>query len=245
MNSPGIPSLKIFAPMVVNLKKTDFPIDAWVFDLDNTLYPASCDLFSQVDARMGAFIAMTLKLDDAAARQLQKSYFLKHGTTLRGLMNEHSIAPDEFLEFVHDIDFSKVEAAPVMAAALARLPGRKFIFTNASQSYSTRILTRIGIENHFDGIFDIEKAGFAPKPDPATYGRMLAYFSIDPGSAIMIEDIARNLKPAADLGMKTAWVPTDQSWSREGACDMKFDYVIDDLGIWLTEMADKITDKKI
>lgn len=229
----------MLVPMAVDSEYPALPIDAWVFDLDNTLYPAKCDLFSQVDARMCAFIATTLKLDHAAARRLQKSYFLKHGTTLRGLMNEHSIAPAAFLEFVHNIDFTRIKASPIMAAALLRLPGRKFVFTNASESYAARVLARIGIESHFEGIFDIEKAGFAPKPDPVTYDRMLAHFSIEPTSAIMIEDIARNLKPAADRGMKTAWIPTDQSWSREGSGDMAFDYVIDDLEAWLTEMAAK------
>jgi putative hydrolase of the HAD superfamily len=212
-------------------------VETWVFDLDNTLYPAECDLFSQVSFRMGAFIAKHFSLDLDAARQLQKRYFLKYGTTLRGLMTEQGVQPHAFLDYVHDIDFSKVEPSPALAAALSRLPGRKVVFTNASTKYTEMVLGRLGIEDHIDGIFDIEAAAFAPKPDPATYLKMLEHFAAHPQKALMVEDIARNLKPAAELGMKTAWVPNATSWSQADADEMIFDYVIDNLPVWLHEVA--------
>lgn len=223
----------------MNLISGAQPLNAWVFDLDNTLYPAACDLFSLVSRRMTVFIAdkFDISLDDARARQ--KNYFHRHGTTLRGLMIEHGMPPGEFLAFVHDIDFTRVAPSPLMAAALSRLPGRKYVFTNASRGYSERVLARLGIEAHIDGIFDIEMAGFEPKPEPATYRRMVEHFAIDPRRALMVEDIARNLKPAADMGMKTAWVPTGTSWSKVGAEDMQFDFVVEDLPRWLDDLAAK------
>lgn len=221
----------------MNSPDSSLPIQTWVFDLDNTLYPANCDLFSLISQRMTAFIAENFDLSPEDARARQRSYFLKHGTTLRGLMTEHGTPPGAFLDFVHDIDLSRVQPSPVMARALSLLPGRKYVFTNASKGYSEKVLARLGIEAHIDGIFDIEIAGFAPKPDPATYRKMIEFFSVDPKNALMVEDMARNLPPAAALGMKTAWVPNDAHWSKEGSEDLTFDFVIEDLPLWLHELA--------
>lgn len=181
-------------------------VDTWVFDLDNTLYPASSSLFPQIDVRMRRFIAERLGLDLDAAFRLQKQYYREFGTTLRGLMLVHGIEPAAFLDYVHDIDHSVLAAAPDLDDALAGLPGRKLVFTNGSEGHAVKVLERLGIGRHFAGIFDIAAAGFVPKPRPETYDLMVARHGIDPRGAAMIEDIHRNLVPACAIGMTTVWV---------------------------------------
>jgi putative hydrolase of the HAD superfamily len=184
-------------------------IETWVFDLDNTLYPASSSLFPQIDVRMRRFIAERLHLPLDEAFALQKRYYREFGTTLRGLMLVHGIEPDAFLAFVHDIDCTVLDAAPRLDAALARLPGRKLIFTNGSERHAENVLARLGIARHFEGIFDIRAARFIPKPQPECYRLMIDRHAVDPRSALMVEDIHRNLKPAAAIGMTTLWVRED------------------------------------
>jgi len=181
-------------------------IETWVFDLDNTLYPAASSLFPQIDIRMRRFIAerLGMTLDDAFA--LQKRYYREFGTTLRGLMLVHKIEPEAFLSFVHDIDCTVLDAAPRLDRALAALPGRKLIFTNGSERHAENVLARLGISRHFEGIFDIRAAGFVPKPQPECYRTMVQRHAVDPRSALMVEDIHRNLAPAAAIGMTTLWV---------------------------------------
>lgn len=192
-------------------------IETWIFDLDNTLYPASCNLFAEAEARMAAFIVAELGLDLAAAHALRRRFFLDHGTTLRGLMIEHGIEPRRFLDYVHDIDLSPVPPDPALTAAIAALPGRKFVFTNGTEDYARRILARIGCAGHFVGVHDIVACDYLPKPDPSGYRVLIAKHGIDPNGALMIEDMARNLPPAASLGMTTAWIRTPKDWAREGA----------------------------
>jgi putative hydrolase of the HAD superfamily len=210
-------------------------VEAWIFDLDNTLYPASCNLFAQVDARMSAFIQELLSLPPAEARRVQKQYFHEHGTTLRGLMTHHRVDPTAFLGYVHDIDFSVVPHAPELEAALARLAGRKLVYTNATVPYAERVLARLGIGHHIEAIFDIVAADYRPKPEPESYRRMIAAHGIDPARAVLVEDIARNLSPAAALGMTTVWVPNDSDWSRDSADDSHVHHVAEDLAAWLAE----------
>ncbi len=181
-------------------------VDTWVFDLDNTLYPASCRLFDQIDVRMGEFVARLLKVDYAEAKRLQKQLFYKHGTTLRGLMVEHGVSPDGFLDYVHDIDHAPVPANPQLDQALHALPGRKLIFTNGTVRHAEKILARIGITHHFGDIFDIVHANFVPKPDGAPYRRFVEKTGIAPRSSAMFEDIARNLEAPHALGMTTVLV---------------------------------------
>ncbi len=178
----------------------------WVFDLDNTLYPAHCRLFDQIDRRMGEFISGLLGLDFPAARRIQKDYFHHYGTTLRGLMDNHGVDPDHFLTYVHEIDLSVVPESPALVAVLDRLAGRKLVFTNGPHSHAKTVLERLGVHGHFDGIFDVADAGYIPKPDPECYRALIASHGIDPKGAILFEDIARNLEPAADLGMTTVLV---------------------------------------
>ena len=181
-------------------------IEDWIFDLDNTLYPASTHLFPQIDRRMKAFIAEALNMSLEDAFALQKAYYWKYGTTLRGLMLNHAIAPDSFLEYVHDVDHSVLTPDAHLDAALANLPGRKFIYTNGSERHAVKVIERLGIARHFAGIFDIRASDYVPKPEPGPYAVLVDRHAITPARAIMFEDIHRNLKPAADLGMATVWV---------------------------------------
>lgn len=213
-------------------------VDTWVFDLDNTLYPAATNLFDQVDRRIGAFIQNFLSLDARAARTLQKQYFRGFGTTLRGLTHNHGADPKEFLEFVHDIDFSRILPDPSLADAIAALPGRKIVFTNADAAYAERVMRRIGVWQPFDGIFDIEAADFLPKPHAQTYQGLLEAHEITAERAVLVDDIPRNLAPAAALGMTTVWIRNDQ-WTETGPIpqDLEIDHVVDDLTAWLQGIA--------
>lgn len=208
-------------------------VEAWVFDLDNTLYPAKTDLFAQIDRRMGEYIRLHLDLPPDEARALQKRLFREHGTTLRGLMNEHAVDPGPFLKFVHDIDVSAIGPSPVLAAALAELPGRKLIFTNGSVRHADQVLARLGVADRFDGIFDIVAADYVPKPDPVSYRTMLDRYGLAPESTIMVEDMARNLLPAHNLGMTTVWVRTPSDWGQPLPGDGHIDIAIDDTADWL------------
>jgi putative hydrolase of the HAD superfamily len=205
----------------------------WIFDLDNTLYPARCNLFAQVDRRIGQYIEGNLGLDPVTARQLQKRYFREHGTTLAGLMAHHAVDPLAFLDFVHDIDVSPVLPSPALDDALGRLPGRKFIFTNGSTAHADRVTARLGVSHHFDGVFDIIAADYRPKPDPATYEDMIRRHRIDPAQAAMVEDLPRNLRPAAALGMTTVLVLTGEEWAEADAAGDHIHHVTDDLVGWL------------
>lgn len=211
-------------------------VETWIFDLDNTLYPASCNLFAQVDRLMGMFIQELLSLGPEEARRLQKRYFREHGTTLRGLMNHHDVDPEAFLDFVHRIDFSVIEPSPALDAALAALDGRKLVFTNATKQYAERVLNRIGVGHHFEAIFDIVAADYRPKPERESYHCLIQQHGIDPTRAVLVEDIARNLAPAAELGMTTVWVPNDTDWSRDGAEDGHIHHVTEDLADWLSAL---------
>ncbi len=181
-------------------------VDTWVFDLDNTLYPASCRLFDQIDVKMGDFVSRLLGVDHAEAKRRQKEMFYRHGTTLRGLMTEHGITPGDFLDYVHDIDHSAVPANQPLDEALHALPGRKLIFTNGTVAHAEKVLNRIGITHHFGDIFDIVHADFIPKPEMEPYRKFVHQTGIRPGTSAMFEDIARNLLAPHELGMTTVLV---------------------------------------
>ncbi|MFO1088549.1 MAG: pyrimidine 5'-nucleotidase [Hyphomicrobiales bacterium] len=181
-------------------------VETWIFDLDNTLYPASCRLFDQIDRRMGEYIVRLLDVDYAEAKRIQKDLFYRYGTTLRGLMSDYRIDPDTFLDYVHDIDHTPVPADPALADALERLPGRKLIFTNGTVAHAERVLARLGVHGHFEGIFDIVHSDFIPKPTRAPYEKFIVSHAVDPARAAMFEDIARNLEVPHDLGMTTVLV---------------------------------------
>jgi putative hydrolase of the HAD superfamily len=212
-------------------------IETWIFDLDNTLYPASCRLFDQIHARMTEFIARRLDLPPERALLVQKTYFREHGTTLRGLMTVDGVDPDEFMEFVHAVDLACVPPDPALAAALCRLPGRKIVHTNGSQRHAERLLAHLGIAQSFCGIVDIAAAGYDPKPALAGYRELVRRYGVTPATALMLDDIAKNLVPAAGLGMTTAWLRHAAEWSDEGAESGHIHHVVDDLAGFLAGAA--------
>lgn len=181
-------------------------IDTWVFDLDNTLYDAESHVFPVCGDLMTDYVANLLSLDLAAAKIIRTSYYKKYGTTLRGLMTEHGIEPEEFLVKTHDIDLAPIAPCPITQETLSDLKGRKFVFTNAPRAFAVRMIDHLGIGGHFDDIFAIEDADYWPKPHAPTYDVFLDKFSIDPTTSCMFEDMEVNLKPAHDLGMRTVWL---------------------------------------
>ncbi len=211
-------------------------VDTWVFDLDNTLYPHHLNLWQQVDARIGEFVGAWLNVSPEEARIIQKEYYRRYGTTMRGMMTEHGVHADDYLAYVHKIDHSPLEPNPAMGEAIARLSGRKLILTNGSTDHVEAVLARLGIATHFDGVFDIIAAELEPKPAPQTYQRFLKLHDVDPARAAMFEDLARNLVVPHELGMTTVLVVPDgtkevvrEDWELEGRGAAHVDYVTDDL----------------
>lgn len=214
-------------------------VHEWVFDLDNTLYPHHSNLFSQIDVKITSYIAELLQLPRDEARKVQKDFYLRYGTTLRGLMDNHKVDPDDFLEKVHDIDYSWVAPNPELGDAIRALPGRKFIFTNGDRGHAERTARQLGILDHFDDIFDVVAAELVPKPAAETYDKFLALHRVDCKRAAMFEDLARNLTVPKALGMKTVLVvphnfePTfSEIWERDAEMG-HVDFVTDDLTTFL------------
>ncbi len=208
-------------------------VDCWIFDLDNTLYPSSVNLFSQIDVLMGKFIGELLGCDEAEARRVQKMYFHDHGTTLAGLMHYHTVDPREFLGYVHAVDMTVLERAPRLGERLHALPGRKLIFTNADADYAVRALDALGIGDCFEGMWDIHAMEYRPKPELSAYTGLIERFAIDPARAVFIEDSARNLPPAKRLGMQTVWIDMATEWGDRAKDDSTIDLAIDDMAHWL------------
>lgn len=218
-------------------------IRSWVFDLDDTLYPSHTGLFDQVSERIQLYLERFLSLSPEEATIVRGDYYRRHGTTLRGLIVEHGIAPDAFLDYVHDIDHSALTSDPALVEAIERLPGRRFVLTNGSRDHAERIMARIGFEAPFDDIFDIIRADFLPKPHPDTYGRFLGQNGIDPATAVMFEDLPRNLEVPKSLGMATVLVVprgTDavpvEAWETS-ANAAHIDHLTDDLGAFLARIS--------
>jgi putative hydrolase of the HAD superfamily len=181
-------------------------ITDWVFDLDNTLYPRECNLFAQIDIKITEYVMELARLDFAAARELQKSYYRDHGTTLNGLMHAHKVDPEHYLNSVHAIDYSPVAAHPELVAVIRALPGRKFIFTNADAGHARSVLARLGADDVFEAIFDIRAARFQPKPLREAYEAFLANHAVDPNAAVMFDDLEKNLLVPHETGMVTVQV---------------------------------------
>ena len=211
-------------------------VETWVFDLDNTLYPHHLNLWQQVDARIRDFVANWLKISPEEAFRIQKDYYKRYGTTMRGMMTEHGVHADDYLAYVHAIDHSPLLPNPAMGDAIERLPGRKLILTNGSTAHAGKVLERLGIGHHFEAVFDIIAADLEPKPAPQTYRRFLDRHGVDPARAAMFEDLARNLTVPHQLGMTTVLVVPDDSqdvvredWELEGRDAAHVDHVTDDL----------------
>jgi putative hydrolase of the HAD superfamily len=227
------------------LADTLFRIDTWVFDLDNTLYPADCDLWPKIDQRITLYLSHLFGLDGMSSRALQKYYYQHYGTTLRGLMEEHGIGPDDFLDFTHDIDRSSLLPDLALANAITALPGRKLILTNGSREHALRTARALGLEAMFEDIFDIADADFMPKPAAATYERFFERHAVDPARAVMFEDLAKNLIIPHERGMTTVLVvpKPGQMDHRDGfeifreAAPPYIDFVTSDLARFLMGLA--------
>lgn len=211
-------------------------VDTWVFDLDNTLYPHHVNLWQQVDTRIRDYVSAFLGIPADEAFRIQKDYYRRYGTTMRGMMTEHGVSADDYLAFVHAIDHSPLEPNPAMGMAIANLPGRKLILTNGSTDHAGKVLERLGIAAHFDAVFDIVAAELEPKPAPQTYAKFLDRHHVEPTKAAMFEDLARNLVVPHDLGMTTVLVVPDgakavvrEDWELEGRDAAHVDHVTDDL----------------
>ena len=181
-------------------------INTWIFDLDNTLYSADSGIFQQVHRLMGEFISKNLNMDMPEAKKLQSKYYKQHGTTLRGLMDNHGIDPDHFLDEVHRLDYSIVGSNKILNEELHKLQGRKIIYTNANKKHVIDVLDRINLTNFFDEIFDIKMANYIPKPELKPYKQIIDLFNIEPKSSAMFDDIAKNLVPAKNVGFTSVWI---------------------------------------
>ena len=181
-------------------------INTWIFDLDNTLYSADSGIFQQVHKLMGEFISKNLKMDMVEAKKLQSKYYKQHGTTLRGLMDNHGVEPDYFLDEVHKLDYSIVGPNEILNKELEKIQGRKIIYTNANKKHVVDVLERINLANFFDEIFDIKMANYIPKPEIRPYEQIIDIFNIKPSSSAMFDDIAKNLVPAKKVGFTPVWV---------------------------------------
>ena len=196
-------------------------IKYWIFDLDNTLYSGKTKVFEQVDKRMSKYISDKLNISVEEAKKIQKNYFHEYNTTLNGMIKNHKIDPDEFLEFVHDINIDFLQKDPALGNEIEKLDGKKIIFTNGSRKHAINVSKQIGIEQLFDDIFDIVDAEFIPKPSMEPYKKLVKKHKIDPKLCVLVEDIARNLKPAYEMGMKTVWIENDEPWASKFS-DSKF-----------------------
>ena len=188
-------------------------IKSWIFDLDNTLYSGKTKVFEQVDKRMSKYISNKLNISIEEAKKIQKNYFYEYNTTLNGMIKNHKINPDEFLDFVHDINIDFLQKDSDLAEQIKKLDGKKIIFTNGSRKHAINVTKQIGIDRLFDGIFDIVDAEFIPKPLIEPYKKLVKKHKIDPKLCVLVEDIARNLKPAYEMGMKTVWIENDEPWA--------------------------------
>jgi putative hydrolase of the HAD superfamily len=223
-------------------------IETWVFDLDNTLYPHHVNLWHQVDERIRDYIVGFLKISREEAFRLQKDYYRRYGTTMRGLMEEHGLQPDEFLEIVHQVDHSPLMPNPALGSAIAELPGRKLILTNGTRAHADAVMRRLEIAEHFDDVFDIRAADLEPKPRPQVYERFLARHDVDPKRAAIFEDLARNLEVPHALGMitvlvvpKGAGVVLREDWELAGRDAPHVDHVTDDLADFLRKIKNQAT----
>ena len=211
-------------------------IKFWVFDLDNTLYSGKTRVFEQVDKKMSEYISKKLNVGVEEAKKIQKNYFYKYNTTLNGMIKNYGIDASEFLNFVHDIDLSFLKNDKALEIELSKIRDKKIIFTNGSRAHAKNVTERIGINKLFDGIFDIVDSDFVPKPAIESYKRLIDKYKIEPQYCILVEDIARNLKPAHELGMKTVWIKNKEPWAAEFSNESFIDYRVENLTNFLKEI---------
>ena len=213
-------------------------VDTWVFDLDNTLYSADSGIFQQVSELMGKFVSKYLNIDIKEAKKIQRKYYKKHGTTLRGMMDNHGVDPDTFLNEVHQLDYSIVEPDQKLNEELDKLRGKKIIYTNANLQHVNQVLSRLELTNMFDDIFDIKMADYIPKPELDPYKQIIDKFNINPSCAAMFDDIAKNLVPAKNLGFTSVWINAGHENFSDDIASSKdsLDYETKDLSSFLNEI---------
>ena len=211
-------------------------IKYWIFDLDNTLYSGQTKVFSEVDKKMSSFISEKFDVDLIEAKKIQKEYFYEYGTTLSGLMKKKNVDPNEFLEFVHDIDISWLPKDEFLRDELIKIKEKKYIFSNGSHAHIENVTNQLGIDGLFDGAFDITDADFVPKPHLDPYKKLIEKFKLDPKKSILIEDIAHNLEQAKKLGMKTCWLENDETFAKKDAHKSYIDYKINNLPSFLQKI---------
>ena len=211
-------------------------IKFWLFDLDNTLYSGDTKVFDQVDKKMSKFISEKLKVSLEEAKKIQKNYFHEYNTTLNGMIKNHDIDAAEFLEFVHDVDLEFLKKDDALKVEIEKLKGKKIIFTNGSKAHASNVTSRIGIEQLFDGVFDIVDSDFYPKPSMKPYKKIIENYKIVPEYCIFFEDIARNLKPAHELGMKTVWIENNEPWAAKYSDEEFVNYKTGSLTNFLKEI---------
>ena len=211
-------------------------IKFWLFDLDNTLYSGDTKVFDQVDKKMSKFISEKLNVSLEEAKKIQKNYFHEYNTTLNGMIKNHDIDANEFLEFVHDVDLEFLKKDEPLKIEIEKLKGKKIIFTNGSKAHASNVTSRIGIEQLFDGVFDIVDSDFYPKPSMEPYKKIIENYKIVPEYCIFFEDIARNLKPAYELGMKTVWIENNEPWAAKYSDEEFVNYKTGSLTKFLKEI---------
>ena len=219
-------------------------IQNWIFDLDNTLYRADAEFFSQIDKKMTAYISRYLALQPDKARIVQKEFLAEYGTSLSGMMAVHGMDPAEFLDYVHDVDLHMLEPDPQLREYIKALPGRKFIFTNGSKGHARNVAGHLNLFDLFDGHFGIEDVDYVPKPKRSPYIKFCDVFDIDPETAIFFEDNLRNLEVPKHMGMRTVLVTSEEDWGEEPEITRPagsttkadwVDYITNDLTAWLGE----------
>jgi len=208
----------------------------FIFDCDGVLYSDLEAVFGQVSKRMTDYISKKLNLDLKKAKELQTNYFHKYNTSLNGLMIHHDISPSEFLDYVHDINLDFLKKDLVLRKELLNLDAKKFIFSNGSHSHIVNISKSLGIDDLFDGAFDITDCNFVPKPLLEPYEKLVKKFNIDPKETVFVEDIAINLEPAKKLGMKTVWLINDEYWGKKDSDKDFIDLKIKNLSSFLKEI---------
>ncbi len=234
-----MPSTVNIHPISLTVKQDFADVETWVFDLDNTLYPHEARVWPQVDARITLFLAELFGLDGLSSRALQKYFYQRYGTTLKGLMDEHAINPDDFLDFVHHIDLTDLAPDPDLGDAISVLPGRKLIYTNGTRKHAENVAGKLGILHRFDGVFGISEGGLTPKPERAAFDRFFASFDVDPTRAAMFEDMEKNLVVPNDVGMRTVLIlprtpdPFREAWEQVAIAAGHVQHVTSDLTAFL------------
>tara|TARA_B100000029_G_scaffold499692_1_gene570428 strand:- start:1228 stop:1899 length:672 start_codon:yes stop_codon:yes gene_type:complete len=210
-------------------KNNTINFDHWFFDLDNTLYCANSGIFDQIHERMSLYISKKLNINIKEAKFLQKKYFIENGTTLHGLMLNHKIKPEEFLYFVHDINFDVVKPDEKLNKLIKKIAKKKIIFTNADMAYVEKILNKLKLDNVFYDIFDIKKMDYIPKPNVITYKKLINTYKVKTYKAILFDDIPQNLITASKLGLKTVQVYNKKLDKELNGRSKKIDYMTNNL----------------